>query len=108
MAAISDVIWRKAEKAIRVLSQQAHVRAAFLFGSHVDGNADEDSDIDVAAFIDEAKQWDIRRRALAAVETQKQTGYDIELHFFPTEHLQDPPTASFAEYILTHGVRIKV
>jgi predicted nucleotidyltransferase len=106
MADISDVIRRKAQQAIRVLAQQAHVRAAYLFGSHVDGTADQDSDIDIAAFIDEARQWDIRRRARAAVETQKQTGYEIELHIFPADLLDNPPSASFAAYVQHHGVRI--
>lgn len=106
MAVIDDLIQRRARAAVKVIAGLGRVRAAFLFGSHVEGESDRFSDIDVAAFIEGAGQWDIRRRVRAAAHAQEQVGDDIELHFFPAELLENPPAASFAAYVQNHGVRI--
>lgn len=106
MAVVDDVILRRAQAAVSVLAQHAPVRAAYLFGSHAEGTADRFSDIDVAAFIEGAGQWDLRRRVHAGTEAQKQVGDDIEIHILAAELLDDPPTASFAAYVRSHGVPV--
>jgi predicted nucleotidyltransferase len=108
MAVINDLIQKRAREAVKIVARQAHVRAAYLFGSHVEGTADRFSDIDIAAFVEGTEQWDIRRRARAAVEAQKQVGSDIEIHLFPAELLDNPPAASFAAYIQAHGVPVEI
>ena len=102
---------KKSEKvraSLGVLARRARVRAAYLFGSQVAGTADEWSDIDVAAFIEEAEQWDLQRRVDVCVEVRQEVGDEIELHLFPTESLDNPPKASFAQYILSHGVALDI
>lgn len=108
MAVIDDLILSRARAALSVIARQARVRAGFLFGSHVEGRADEFSDIDIAAFVDGAREWGLERRVEAAIEAQREVGYDIELHFFAAELLDDPPKASFAAYVQTHGVPIEL
>jgi len=106
MAIVNDLIQQRAGRAVEIVAQQAAVRAAYLFGSQAEGTADELSDIDIAAFVEGAEQWDLPRRVSIGVEAQKQVGDDIEIHFFSAELLEEPPAASFAAYILTHGVLI--
>ena len=106
MAVLDAVIERRAREAVRVLSRQADIRAAYVFGSRVSGGAHPLSDIDIAAFVEGLEQWDLRRRARAAARVQKEAGDDVEVHFFRAEDLTDPPAASFAGYVLRHGVRI--
>ena len=108
MAVIDDMIQRRARAAVKVIAQQSRVRAAYLFGSQVEGTAGRFSDIDIAAFVEGAGKWDIQRRAQAAVEAQKQVGNDIELHIFPAESLENPPAASFAAYVQSHGTPIEI
>jgi len=108
MAIVDAVIEEKARAAVRVLAQRAHVRAVYLFGSQVDGTADEWSDIDIAAFIDEADEWDFQQHVAACVETRRQVGDDVELHLFPADSLRNPPRASFAQYIVQHGTRLDI
>ena len=67
MAIVNDLIQQRARRAVQVIAQQAPVRAAYLFGSQVEGTADEFSDIDIAAFVDGAGQWDLRRRVRASM-----------------------------------------
>ncbi len=52
MDALDPVIESRALAAVKVLSALSVVRAAYLFGSHVEGTPDEWSDIDVAVFMD--------------------------------------------------------
>jgi predicted nucleotidyltransferase len=108
MAVVDAVIEQRVKQAIQILSKYAQVRAAYLFGSHVEGTPDEYSDIDIAAFIDDAKDLNFWRRAEIAVSVQKEAGDDIELHFFSAEALTHPEPASFAAYILSHGIPISL
>jgi len=108
VAVIDDLILRRARAALSVIARQARVRAAFLFGSHIEGKADEFSDIDIAAFVEGAERWGLTRRVEAAAEAQREVGDDIELHFFAAELLENPPKASFAAYVQSHGVPIDI
>ena len=99
-------IAERARAAIACLSRFANVRAAYLFGSQVEGRADRWSDIDLAVFIEGLEAWDLHDRARIAAEVQKEAGDDIELHFFPAEMLQPHHDASFAAWVLNHGVRL--
>jgi predicted nucleotidyltransferase len=106
MAVIHDVTQRKAQAAIEVIARRARVRAVYLFGSQVEGTADRFSDIDIAAFVEGAAKWDLQQRVHVSVEAREKVGDDIELHFLPAESLENAPRASFAAYVLRHGVRI--
>ncbi len=108
MAVIDAVIEQKARAALRVLALRARVRAAYLFGSQVEGTADRWSDIDVAAFIEQSDRWNLERRVAVRVEARRQVGDDVELHLFPAESLENPPRASFAQYVLQHGVPLAI
>ncbi|MGA2062085.1 MAG: nucleotidyltransferase domain-containing protein [Thermoguttaceae bacterium] len=106
MAIVNDLIKEKAQEAIDAVARRVRVRAGYLFGSHVDGAADELSDIDVAAFVEDAERLDLQQRVRIGVEVRKHSGDEVEIHFFPAEFLDHPPIASFAAYVLEHGVRL--
>jgi len=106
MAVLDAVTDQRVLDAIEWLSRRCRLRAAYLFGSRVDGTADSYSDIDIAAFIEGLENWDFQERVRVAVELQAEMGDDLELHFFPAEFLASPPRASFAEFILRRGIRL--
>lgn len=106
MAQVDDRVKSRSRNAIQVLESVAPVHVAYLFGSHVDGRADKWSDIDIAAFVEGAEDWDIPRRARAMQLVRRQVGSDIEIHFFPASSAENPQAGSFASYILTHGLRL--
>ena len=108
MAVVPDVTQQRAQAAVEVIARRAPVRAAYLFGSQVEGTADGFSDIDVAAFVEGAAQWDLRQRVRASVEVREEVGDDIEMHIFPSSSYENPPRASFAQYILSHGVALDI
>ena len=106
MAVLDAEVERRALAAVKVLGHEADVRAAYVFGSHVDGRADRWSDIDVAAFVEGAESWDIWRRTEAIVRVQKEVGFDIEPHLFSAALLDDAEPGSFAADVLRRGIRI--
>jgi len=106
MAAESDGVMSTARSALTALRGHADVRAAFLFGSHVEGVANADSDIDLAVSVTGAADWGLRERADLAVVVQREVGSEIELHVFSAGALESPDPASFAAYVQKHGVRV--
>jgi hypothetical protein len=82
------------------------VRAGFLFGSHVDSMPDAYSDVDLAVFVESLESWDIFERADMTALVQREVGDDMELHYFPAHTLESCDPASFAAYVLRHGVPI--
>lgn len=106
MAALDAEVERRALAAAKALGREGVVRAAYVFGSHVDGRPGRWSDIDLAAFMDGMGSWDIWRRTRAIVKVQKEVGFDVEPHLFPASALHDAEPGSFAAEILHHGVRI--
>ena len=106
MVILETEVKEKTLAAIRTLSRLGTVRNAYIFGSHVEGRADEWSDIDIAVFMDEVENWDLQRRVKAMVLVMEEAGSDVEVHLFPSSTLENPGRGSFAEYILRHGVSI--
>lgn len=106
MAAITAEVSRQALAAVQTLGRLAAVRAAYIFGSQVEGRADAWSDIDVAAFLDGIEDWDIHRRAKAMALVMEEAGSNVEAHLFPASSMKDPARGSFVEFILKHGHRV--
>jgi len=46
--------------------------------------------------------------ARTSAEVQREVGDDVELHYFPAGQLNNPETASFAAFVITHGRPIVV
>ena len=106
MAAQSDDVMLQVNRALAVLRQRVDVSAAFLFGSHAEGCADADSDIDLAVFFKGAEDWGLRKRAGLAVLVQREVGNEVELHVFGASTFDRPDPASLAAYVQKHGVRV--
>jgi predicted nucleotidyltransferase len=106
MGTVDATVESRALAAVEVLSRLGEVRAAYLFGSHVEGTPDEWSDIDVAVFMDGVESWSLHERAKAMALVMQEVGSDVEAHLFPASSLDDPPRGGFAQYILRHGIRI--
>ena len=96
----------QARKAVDALAKRGTVLAAYLFGSRVEGKADRYSDIDLAVFVREATDWDLRRRAEVVAGVQSEVGDHIQLHIFSERSLREPDPAGFAALILERGIAV--
>ncbi len=108
MAIIPNLIKKRAKEAIKVLSERANVKMAYLFGSYVTGNFDEYSDVDVAVFIEDNEKWNLEHRAEMSAEVQSKVGDDIELHYFSSVVLDKLEPSSFASHIVNHGKKLSI
>jgi predicted nucleotidyltransferase len=106
MAVDLDEVKADALRALGALKRHTPVAAAVLFGSQVEGSASEDSDIDLAVFIEGAERWDLRQRVRLSCRVQREAGDRVELHIFPAAALKHCEPASFAAYVLRHGVKV--
>jgi predicted nucleotidyltransferase len=93
----------KALQALAVLDRYVPVVCGYVFGSYVDGTADEDSDIDVAAFVGTDDELDIRRKVTLMSAVQKAVGDEVEVHLFPASVLESADPASFPTFIRRTG-----
>ena len=108
MAQLDVVIEQRSKVAVAAVSRFGRVVRAYLFGSHVEGTADRWSDIDIAVFVEGVESWDMHQRARVAAQVQKTAGDDVEIHFLPAKALQERDDASFAAWVLTHGVEVQI
>ncbi len=108
MAVPVDEVVSEATQALRVLSRYGRVAGAFVFGSQADGTAGPHSDIDIAAFVEEADGWDIRAEVDICCAVQREAGDDIDLHIFPACALGAAEPASLAEHVQKHGTPLKL
>lgn len=106
MAGIDPQVAEKAKAALKVLSRKMEVDRVYLFGSQVEGRADEWSDIDLAVFVDDLDTWSLTDRVGAVVEVQREVGDDLEVHFLPSSSARQQVPASFATWILAHGIEL--
>lgn len=103
-----DKVMARAMEAVAALARRVPVSAAFVFGSQVNGQATEHSDIDIAAFARGVETWNLLDHARVASRVQAEVGDDIELHIFSDAQLEHCEPASFAAYVQKHGVRVDV
>lgn len=104
-AAVADVD-RLVQAAAGVLARRIRLRGVVLFGSQLEGGADEWSDVDIAVFSPDVVGMKLLERARLAAEVQLACGLELEPHFFPDTYLDNPPEASFAKHIIETGRRI--
>jgi predicted nucleotidyltransferase len=106
MAGVSEKILERVRRIGDPLCRHGSVVATYVFGSQAWGIPDEESDVDVAAFLEGAEGWDLRKRASVVAEVQRALGDDIELHLFSASVLRSPPLASLAKLIVEKGIRV--
>jgi len=74
----------------------------YLFGSVVNGNFSDESDIDVAIFIKDYNNRSLKDFAKAQFYIQNNISSRIELHFFPDQ----PLPLTFPDYVMNTGQKV--
>ena len=95
-----------ARSVVRMVNDRFPVRAAYLFGSYVEGIPRDDSDIDVAVFAEGVELEKIDARMEFISQIQKSVAAEIELHLYPAALLKEMRPTNFAGYISSHGKKI--
>jgi predicted nucleotidyltransferase len=108
MAGIDADIEKRVRLAVEILRQKLKIVAVYLFGSHVDGTPDKWSDIDIAVFAEGVDKWDLPKRVSAIADVQEKAGDDVEIHLFSSKSLTGSDAASFAAWVISHGIELSV
>jgi predicted nucleotidyltransferase len=92
-----------ASRTLTLLKERIPVTQAYIFGSHVEGVPDENSDIDIAAFSPAADAMDAATRVALIVDVERQVGASVELHLYGASQYAEARPTNFFGYLLTHG-----
>ncbi|NOU10459.1 MAG: nucleotidyltransferase domain-containing protein [Nitrospira sp.] len=96
-----------ASRTLTLLKERIPVTQAYIFGSHVEGVPDENSDIDIAAFSPAADAMDAATRVALIVDVERQVGASVELHLYGASQYAEARPTNFFGYLLTHGKPIR-
>ena len=94
----------KLEDYISLLKQKFNLRMVVLYGSFADGTADENSDIDLAVFVDSQKDRDYLQDSALLNRLIIETDTRIEPILYYSEELNSIEQASFLSDILKRGI----
>ena len=85
---------------------RVRIEAAYLFGSQLTDNADEDSDIDLAIFSPDVDPLNFVERVHLTSEISLNCDLRLQLHLYPSRALAEARPSNFAGLIVTHGKRL--
>jgi predicted nucleotidyltransferase len=94
------------EKGLDYLRRRIRIDAAYLFGSQLTGEANSESDIDLAVFSPDAEKMSLAERIRLGSELALDCNLDLELHLYSSRALADARPSNFAGYIIAHGKRL--
>jgi predicted nucleotidyltransferase len=94
------------EKGLAYLRQRIRIEAAFLFGSQLTGEANKDSDIDLAVFSPDVDNMDFFQRVRVESDAALDCDSRLEVHLYSSRALANARPTNFAGYIVTHGKRL--
>ena len=94
------------EKGLAHLRERIRIEAAYLFGSQLTGEADENSDIDLAIFSPDVDGLNLVERVNLTSELALGCDSGLELHLYPSKALANARPTNFVGYIVSHGKRL--
>ena len=94
------------EKGLAYLRERIRIEAAYLFGSQFTGEANEDSDVDLAVFSPDVDNMDFFQRVRVRADLALDCDSRFELHLFSSHALANARHTNFAGYIVAHGKRL--
>ena len=94
------------EHGLDCVRERIRIEAVYLFGSQLTGEADEDSDIDLAVFSPDVDGLNLVERVHLTSEIALNCDSRLELHLYPSKVLARARPTNFAGYIVTHGKRL--
>ena len=86
--------------------ERVRIEAAYLFGSQLTDNADEDSDIDLAIFSPDVDPLNFVERVHLTSEISLNCDLRLQLHLYPSRALAEARPSNFSGLIVTHGKRL--
>ena len=88
----------KARNYLKIIKPLISLKKAYLFGSYQQGTANDESDIDIALFVDH-----LEGDYLAVLKTLYSARRDVDIRIEPCLSLPDEPSSVFDEVVEREG-----
>lgn len=89
----------KARNYLKIIEPLISLKKAYLFGSYQQGTANDDSDIDIALFVDRLEE-----DYLAVLKTLYSARREVDIRIEPHLFLPDEPSSGFDRIIEKEGL----
>ena len=106
MVRSADEVVAIVDKAVMLLRRRIPVQEAWLFGSYVHGQPQEESDIDLAVFSPAVDNMTFMQRIDLIVAVEMEVGAEIELHLFPASGLRNARPSNMYGHVRLTGKRV--
>lgn len=106
MVRSTDEVIDIANRAVDLLRERVPVLEAWLFGSYVDGQPHEYSDIDLAVFSPAVDTMTFMQRVNLIVEIEMAVGDEIEVHLYPESGLRNARPSNMYGHVRLTGKRV--
>ena len=106
MARKAEDVGSVVARTISLVKSRIPVSKAFLFGSYLEGTADEGSDIDIAVFSPAVDEMSFTQKVSLIVDIERQVRDSIDLHLFGVQSLANARPTNFFGYLVGHGKSI--
>ncbi len=87
---------------VHYLKETFEISGIYLFGSALNGNFTDESDIDIALFIKDYEKYSMKDFAKAFFYVQNNIGSRFELHFFSDNIIP----LTFPDYVRNSGKKV--
>ncbi len=94
------------EKGLGYLRERIRIEGAYLFGSQLTGEVNEDSDIDLAVFSPDVDGMDFFQPVRVQSDLALECDSRLELHLFSSRALANARPTNFPGYIGAQGKRL--
>ena len=106
MVRSADEVMEIARKTVALLQERIPVLEAWLFGSYVEGQPHEYSDIDLAVFSPAVDSMTFMQRVDLIVAVEMEAGEDVEVHLFPESGLRNARPSNMYGHVRETGKRV--
>jgi len=95
-----------ARKTVALLQKRIPVVEAWVFGSYVNGEPREESDIDLAVFTPAVEGMSLLERIELKVPIEIEVDAEVEIHLYPESALQNARPSNMYGHVRLTGKRV--
>jgi predicted nucleotidyltransferase len=106
MVRSADEVMEIAKRTVGLIARRIPVLEAWLFGSYVEGEPDEYSDIDLAVFSPAVDHMGFMERVELEVAVEMEANAEVEVHLYPEAGLRNARPSNMFGHVRLTGRRV--
>ncbi len=106
MVRSADEVMEIARRTVTAVQERIPVLEAWVFGSYVQGEPHEYSDIDLAVFSPAVDGMTLMERVRLAASVELAVGTEVEIHLYPESGLRNARPSNMYGHVRLTGKRV--